>query len=36
VAKIIWEAMQELTDIKEPKLDEKVKANFDLYRKQLE
>lgn len=36
VAKIIWEAMQELTDIKEPELDEKVKANFDLYRKQLE
>jgi PPK2 family polyphosphate:nucleotide phosphotransferase len=36
VAKIIWEEMQQLTDIDEPKLDEKVKANFEEYRKQLE
>jgi PPK2 family polyphosphate:nucleotide phosphotransferase len=36
VAKIIWEEMQKLTDVKEPKLDEKVKANFAEYKKQLE
>ncbi len=36
VAKIIWEEMQKLTDVKEPKLDEKVKANFEEYKKQLE
>jgi PPK2 family polyphosphate:nucleotide phosphotransferase len=36
VAKIIWEAMQKLTDIKEPEWDDKVKANFEMYRKQLE
>lgn len=36
VAKIIWEEMQKHTDIKWPELDEKVKANFDLYKKQLE
>lgn len=35
VAKIIWEEMQQLADIKEPTLDEKVKANFSLYREQL-
>jgi PPK2 family polyphosphate:nucleotide phosphotransferase len=36
VAKIIWEEIQKLTDIKEPELDAKVKANFGEYRKQLE
>ena len=36
VAKIIWEQMQKLTDIEEPQLDPKVKANIDVYRKQLE
>lgn len=36
VAKIIWEEMQKRTDIKEPELEEKVKANFDVYRKELE
>jgi PPK2 family polyphosphate:nucleotide phosphotransferase len=36
VAKIIWSEMQKYTDIKEPALDEKVKANFAAYRKQLE
>ncbi|MBX9806162.1 MAG: polyphosphate kinase 2 family protein [Flavobacteriaceae bacterium] len=36
VAKIIWEEMQKHTDIKEPELDEKVKANFEEYKKQLE
>ena len=36
VAKIIWEEMQKHTDIKEPELDEKVKANFAEYKKQLE
>ncbi|ESU26335.1 hypothetical protein FLJC2902T_28180 [Flavobacterium limnosediminis JC2902] len=35
VAKIIWEEMQQHTDIKEPELDEKVKANFAMYRDQL-
>lgn len=36
VGKIIWEEMQQYTDIKEPALDEKVKANFAEYKKQLE
>ena len=36
VAKVIWEEMQKYTDIKEPELDEKVKENFALYKKQLE
>ncbi|HNP33249.1 MAG TPA: polyphosphate kinase 2 family protein [Flavobacterium sp.] len=36
VAKIIWEEMQKLTDIKEPELDPKVKENIEVYRKQLE
>ena len=35
VAKIIWEAMQKLTDIKEPELNPEVKANIDFYKKQL-
>lgn len=35
VAKIIWEEMQKYTDIKEPELDDKVKANFAIYKKQL-
>jgi PPK2 family polyphosphate:nucleotide phosphotransferase len=35
VAKIIWEELQKLTDIKEPELDPKVKANIDLYKEQL-
>jgi PPK2 family polyphosphate:nucleotide phosphotransferase len=35
VAKIIWEEMQKLTDINEPELDPKVKANIDLYKEQL-
>ncbi|MEW5676163.1 PPK2 family polyphosphate kinase [Flavobacterium enshiense] len=35
VAKIIWEEMQQYTDIKEPELDAKVKADFETYRKQL-
>jgi len=35
VAKIIWEEMQKLTDIKEPKLDPKIKANIEVYKKQL-
>ena len=36
VAKIIWEEMQKLTDIKEPELDSEVKDNMELYKKQLE
>ncbi len=35
VAKIIWEEMQKLTDITEPELDAKVKANIEMYREQL-
>ena len=35
VAKTIWEEMQKLTDIVEPELDAKVKANIDVYREQL-
>ncbi|KUJ61617.1 phosphate--nucleotide phosphotransferase [Flavobacteriaceae bacterium CRH] len=35
VAKIIWEEMQKHTDIKEPELDDKIKANFEDYKKQL-
>ena len=36
VAKIIWEEMQKYTDIKEPELDDKIKANFQMYKKELE
>jgi PPK2 family polyphosphate:nucleotide phosphotransferase len=36
VAKIIWEEMQKHTDIKKPELDEKIEANFEMYRKELE
>jgi PPK2 family polyphosphate:nucleotide phosphotransferase len=35
VAKIIWEELQKLTDIKEPELDPKVKANISSYKEQL-
>lgn len=35
VAKTIWEEMQKLTDITEPELDPKVKANIEVYRNQL-
>jgi PPK2 family polyphosphate:nucleotide phosphotransferase len=35
VAKIIWEEMQKYTDIKEPKLDEKIKTNIKMYKDQL-
>lgn len=35
VAKIIWEEMQKLTDIQVPDLEEKVKANFAMYKEQL-
>ncbi len=35
VAKIIWEELQKLTDITEPELDAKVKANIEVYREQL-
>jgi PPK2 family polyphosphate:nucleotide phosphotransferase len=35
VAKTIWEEMQKLTDITEPELDSKVKANIEVYRDQL-
>ena len=35
VAKIIWEELQKLTDITEPELDPKVKANIEMYRDQL-
>lgn len=36
VAKIIWEEMQKLTDIKEPELDPKVKENMEMFKKELE
>lgn len=35
VAKIIWEEMQKYTDIKEPELDAKVVANFEMYKEIL-
>jgi PPK2 family polyphosphate:nucleotide phosphotransferase len=35
VAKIIWTAMEQLTDIAEPELDPKVKSNIEEYRTQL-
>ena len=35
VAKIIWDEMEKLTDIAEPELDPKVKANIEEYRTQL-
>ncbi len=36
VAKIIWEEMQKHMDIKKPELDEKILANFEMYKKELE
>ncbi|WP_298115269.1 PPK2 family polyphosphate kinase [Flavobacterium sp.] len=36
VAKTIWEEMQKLTDITEPKLDPKVAANIEFYKNQLQ
>lgn len=36
VAKIIWEEMQKYTDIKEPELDGDIKANIEMYKKELE
>jgi PPK2 family polyphosphate:nucleotide phosphotransferase len=35
VAQTIWEELQKMTDIVEPELDPKVKANIDLYKEQL-
>ena len=35
VAKVIWEALENLKDITEPELDPKVKANIEMYRAQL-
>jgi PPK2 family polyphosphate:nucleotide phosphotransferase len=35
VAKIIWDEMQQYTDIQVPELDEKIKDNFSLYLRQL-
>jgi PPK2 family polyphosphate:nucleotide phosphotransferase len=35
VAKTIWETLEKLTDISEPELDPKVKANIEVYREQL-
>jgi PPK2 family polyphosphate:nucleotide phosphotransferase len=35
VAKIIWEEMQKYTDIKEPEMDDKIKANIEIYKKML-
>ena len=36
VGKIIWEEMQKYTDIKEPEMDDKVKANIAIYKEMLE
>jgi PPK2 family polyphosphate:nucleotide phosphotransferase len=36
VAKIIWEELQKYTDIQQPELDKKIKANFEVYKKELE
>ncbi|WP_394776230.1 PPK2 family polyphosphate kinase [Flavobacterium sp.] len=36
VAKIIWEEMQKHTDIKEPELDDKIRDNFEVYKKALQ
>ena len=36
VAKIIWQEMEKLTDIKEPELDPKVKANLEFFKEQLQ
>lgn len=36
VAKIMYDALKEYKDIKEPELDDDIKANIDLYKKQLE
>ncbi|MFV0570914.1 MAG: PPK2 family polyphosphate kinase [Xanthomarina gelatinilytica] len=36
VAHIIYEALKQYEDIKEPELDDEVKANLELYKKQLE
>ena len=35
VAEIIWETMQQYSDIKEPELDDKIKENFAMYKEQL-
>lgn len=35
VAKIIWEEMKQYTDIKEPELDDAIKANFEMYKEEL-
>ena len=35
VAKIIWEELEKLTDIKEPELDPKIKENIGMYKEQL-
>ncbi|PRZ28073.1 PPK2 family polyphosphate kinase [Flavobacterium granuli] len=35
VGKIIWEEMQKHTDIKEPELDDKIKANIEMYKEIL-
>ncbi len=36
VAKILYDTLKTYTDIQEPKLDEKVKANLELYKQQLQ
>lgn len=35
VAKIIWEEMQKYTDIKEPEMDDDIKANIEIYKELL-
>ncbi|MCB0433256.1 MAG: polyphosphate kinase 2 family protein, partial [Mangrovimonas sp.] len=36
VAKILYDTLKEYKDIKEPELDDEIKANIELYKQQLE
>ena len=36
VARILWDTLKEYKDIKEPELDDEIKANLELYKQQLE
>ena len=36
VAKIMYDTLKEYSDIQEPELDDEIKANLELYKKQLE
>ena len=36
IAKVLYDTLKSYTDIKEPELDDDIKANIGLYKKQLE